>query len=358
MLKDLFINAAILIAVISFGNALLREKMYSSARLFGKILTGLLFGSLGCALMIFSVRVAPDIIIDFRTIPILIMALYSSQISTITSSLTIGLFRILYFGLSQSSLIAFAIVLLVGVGCLLISKLMQKMRLKWIFAVFLTCAISSVGFFLIMESSHLLLSILVWFVLGLSVSSLAVYHLLSFHSRVNRTFSKAKEEAQKDFLTGLYNTRYGDGSLRTHSKTAQETQSDLSVLFLDIDSFKSINDNYGHLAGDTVLKSIAAVLTKECRSADVICRRGGDEFSVILFDCGLSKAKAVAERIRASINRSDMMLDSGTSIAVSVSIGISSYPATTQDGEKLIKQADEALYEAKRSGKNAIMAAL
>jgi two-component system cell cycle response regulator len=166
------------------------------------------------------------------------------------------------------------------------------------------------------------------------------------------------EMAVTDQLTGLHNRRY----LETHfsglfDESAMRAR-DLSVLMLDIDKFKLVNDTYGHDAGDEVLKEFANRVKDATRIVDVVARLGGEEIVVVLPETGLQAAAAVAERIRSHIEAQPFAIYSGTSqITVTVSIGVASRRAGDQSPAQMLKRADEALYRAKGGGRNRVIAA-
>ena len=126
------------------------------------------------------------------------------------------------------------------------------------------------------------------------------------------------------------------------------------MLFIDIDFFKKVNDIYGHLNGDRVLKEVGQILIKLSRDTDIVARKGREEFTVLLMDCGVSKALKVAERIRKTIEENIFISEQNEEIRITISIGVSSFPDTIADEEKLTEQADIALYRAKRSGRNKV----
>jgi diguanylate cyclase (GGDEF)-like protein len=126
----------------------------------------------------------------------------------------------------------------------------------------------------------------------------------------------------------------------------------LSLLFLDIDDFKIINDTLGHPQGDVVLMALAAFLERSARQADVVCRYGGEEFVVILPQTSLEPAGVLAERLRRGISQKPIPLSSGPQ-KVTVSIGMAQL-GPTMDAEALVRAADNALYQAKQAGKNRV----
>jgi diguanylate cyclase (GGDEF)-like protein len=163
-----------------------------------------------------------------------------------------------------------------------------------------------------------------------------------------------------DVLTGWNNRRYLQNRLLEELARAQRNDTSLACLLIDVDHFKSVNDNFGHLAGDFVLKEIADRVEAQVRASDVAARYGGEEFALLLPDTRARDALILAERIREAIDRGPVVLDSGQRIPVTVSIGISSVrPARSAAdlkslGEKLIAEADVQLYRAKSDGRNAV----
>ena len=180
-------------------------------------------------------------------------------------------------------------------------------------------------------------------------------------ARVNRELqlqelqSELKLLASTDPLTKLYNRRHFCKVSDHILDLAKRDKKELSVLMLDIDKFKSINDTYGHKVGDDVIIKLADKL-KECqRKSDIICRYGGEEFLVLLPETSLEGAVTAAKNIREEIEKVSIGLDLGTNLRFTVSIGVSNVYIEKEDSlESAIKRADEALYEAKKSGRNRV----
>lgn len=351
VVRDLFINACILIAAVSLSNTFLKRFLCASLTAKDCLLNGLLAGALGCVLMIFSVNITSTQIIDFRLIPIVIMALYCSPLSAIATAVVISFFRMAYFGLNTASISAVIVAMIIGVGCILISRLQIKMSRKWTYAVLLMFITVAIVWVLISDSAIFWIVMTIYFA-GIVSISFCLYHILRVLLAANTAYEKMSEEVKTDFLTGISNLRDMQKSLLQALKAAEEKGEHLSVMFVDIDNFKHINDTYGHLEGDRVLKNVAHILLSACKSTDVVSRRGGDEFTALLINCNMEKAKEVAERLRKSIEEYDHISESGIKHKITISIGLSSFPETTTDGMTLIEQADAALYRAKSLGKN------
>jgi diguanylate cyclase (GGDEF)-like protein len=157
----------------------------------------------------------------------------------------------------------------------------------------------------------------------------------------------------RDPLTGLYNRRFMEETLNRELSKVTRDSVDLSVIMLDLDNFKKLNDVYGHAVGDAVLRKTASLLMKSIRTADVACRFGGEELIIILPDCSIEDALLRAESIRASL-QSMSPTDGKQTFSVTASFGVASAKCNGSDPAILIQAADAALYKAKREGKNRV----
>lgn len=164
---------------------------------------------------------------------------------------------------------------------------------------------------------------------------------------------KLKILATIDDLTGLYNRRHFMELLRTEFERTIRYNLSLSLMIIDVDYFKKINDKYGHDVGDLALKSLGALGPKALREVDVFGRIGGEEFAVFLPETNLASAIVVAERFLKTTRETAISIESGT-IALTVSIGLSTYTKETSAFDSLIKKADMALYTAKDSGRDRV----
>lgn len=162
--------------------------------------------------------------------------------------------------------------------------------------------------------------------------------------------------AALDPLTGLYNRRFGMARLDDELTRIQRSQAPLSLLIIDLDDFKRLNDSYGHLAGDKMLVHVAGTIRELLRAGDVVMRYGGEEFIVILPGSGLEEARKVAERIRVAISQSQVQVV-GHSLSVTASLGVA---CSSDDGistaEPLLRLADSRLYAAKSGGRDRVIA--
>lgn len=173
-----------------------------------------------------------------------------------------------------------------------------------------------------------------------------------------RTFNKAvssmKTASERDYLTGLYNRRYFNQHMDRELAQADETQSPLSVLMIDIDRFKDLNDRFGHPTGDKIMLGTAEVISRTVPQGVIACRYGGEEFAVILPGCAVEEAAQIAEKICLAVESTEFSVDTDEPVSVTVSIGIAEYRTACLETTELVDAADVALYYAKRLGRNCV----
>jgi diguanylate cyclase (GGDEF)-like protein len=168
------------------------------------------------------------------------------------------------------------------------------------------------------------------------------------HSAATR-LTRMEIDAVMDSLTGLHNHRYLHERVSEELGLAAAKGSELSILFVDVDRFKSVNDQFGHSAGDEILRTVAQLVVSCVRRIDVAARYGGDEFAVALIGAGREEASEVAERIRTAVESARLVGPVGH---VTVSVGVATYPGHAGTKAELLEKADWAMYVAKRSGRN------
>lgn len=357
MIQDLFVNSMILISFISLSQQLLRDKgLNHSSPFYMKVLAGLATGFLGILLMLFSVNVNGNVLIDFRYIPIIIVSIACGPIATVISCITIGFFRLLYLGVSTSSIsVSIASILMGSIGFSIISILKISTKRKWIYSVLYLLTISSTVLTFLFFGSYTTINVVIIYGICNIIMSFLVYKYVQYLKHLTKIYRQFKLESSKDYLTGLNSIRKFDAFFNKLACDIDTRCEKLSLLYIDIDFFKKVNDNYGHSNGDIVLSELGQLLSKTCRCFDFVSRNGGEEFTVLLLDCASSQAIEIAERIRKTIELYTFVLLDEKEINITVSIGIASYPDTTTDVQALINQADTALYIAKRSGRNKVV---
>lgn len=182
------------------------------------------------------------------------------------------------------------------------------------------------------------------------LASSAMVNLLFELDEAHRT---VHEQSITDALTGVHNRRHFFEAAQVEFARAQRRGSPVSLLMIDGDNFKRINDIYGHLCGDQVLQQIAWACRDSVRGHDLVARLGGEEFAVLLAEAGAAEAHRVAERIRHRIAESELTY-AGQRVSFTVSIGVAVWQPTATPLEQVMNRADQALYRAKRMGKNRV----
>ncbi|HHK73776.1 MAG TPA: PleD family two-component system response regulator [Rhizobiales bacterium] len=178
-----------------------------------------------------------------------------------------------------------------------------------------------------------------------------------YTDQLRKALQDTIERAVRDGLTGLHNRRYMETHMNTLFESAINRGKDLSVLMMDIDFFKAVNDTHGHDAGDKVLVEFARRAEKGIRSNDLLCRYGGEEFVLIMPETGKDVAFQIADRMRAAIADKPFDIDGGkTLLDVTMSVGVGSIEHPQDRPEDIMKRADQALYQAKREGRNRVIA--
>ncbi|MCH6266586.1 GGDEF domain-containing protein [Neobacillus citreus] len=184
------------------------------------------------------------------------------------------------------------------------------------------------------------------------VDAAILFTVSYFVLRHNKLLKHMEKLTIVDSLTGLYNRRYFDLSMEKTIPFSQRINCPLSLIMIDIDHFKNINDKYGHLCGDEALKHIADIIKRNVRTSDAYVRFGGEEFAIILPNTDLGECKILAEHLRKDVNQSDFTYHQAH-IPISISLGISLFKGENVEG--FIEKADKALYTAKENGRNQVV---
>jgi diguanylate cyclase (GGDEF)-like protein len=180
--------------------------------------------------------------------------------------------------------------------------------------------------------------------------SILLKQLNNQHNELKKLYEQMSRHATHDSLTNLPNRKHFYDRLSETIASAKQKEQSFTVLYLDLDGFKAINDDLGHAVGDQLIERTARHLEKCVRKADMVARVGGDEFIVILRDIAPSDVATVAEKIIESLAKPFMI--AGKTLSITTSIGVATYPLDGEDVNTLIHSADSAMYEAKRNGKN------
>jgi diguanylate cyclase len=352
IVKQLFANLAILVALLFLYTQIKRDpplRMNSSIK--KKLTTGVAGGLFSNILMQYSIPIGTTLI-DLRHIPIILLAYFGGAVPALVGMALVIVGRFL-IGINISSYTSGLLMIAITLFAIIIARTNLSHQIKkWSMLTFANL-LTTLLFFYLIKDPQLLLYLIpgYWFVSFLSgYVAFQVLHIL-FKSQM--MFDKYKAESTIDPLTGLNNVRKFDEVFNS-CMADLEKKKKLSLLYIDIDFFKKINDTYGHAEGDVVLKDLGLILRSCARPTDIVSRNGGEEFTVLLVDCSLDQAKKIAERIRTTVEEHAFLLNSGTEVNITVSVGLSNFPETTTIGSLVIKDADKALYEAKRTGRNRV----
>jgi diguanylate cyclase (GGDEF)-like protein len=202
----------------------------------------------------------------------------------------------------------------------------------------------------------LLLNNTAYLLIGAASSVLFAYVLENIARTAFVSQLRLEQEAQHDYLTNLVNRRYLATLAQREISRAQRFERPLSVMLVDIDHFKKVNDQYGHDTGDQVIREMGQLLAQQMRASDVVGRHGGEEFALLLPETTREEAMHLAQRLCASVAKHRFMA-SGTAVPLTISVGVAAYEGGTQDWSALLKQADAAMYSAKQQGRDRVVIA-
>lgn len=353
MIKDFFANFAILVSLL-FIYSQVSNKFPSlfKSTIKTKVLLGVLGGLLSNILMQYSIQVE-NTMMDVRHIPTILLAYYGGAIPALISMMLTVIGRFL-ISTSLSSYLAIFISLFGTLFAILISKRPYSRNVKILVIVTFNNLLFSMAFSYVISNLTLALKVIPLYWVASYLSAYLAFYVFGYIRKSQMLFDKYQTESTTDGLTGLNNVRKFDELFNCLIKDLQTNGQKLSLLFIDIDFFKKVNDTYGHSEGDVVLKELGIRLQQYTRTFDIVSRNGGEEFTVLLLDCPLNRAKEIAERIRKNVEQHPFLLNTEKEINLTISIGVACYQETTTDPTLLIDDADKALYQAKRSGRNRV----
>lgn len=355
MFSDLIINISILMSFTFIWHQLFRHKrltMNSPVKI--KVLDGLMAGILGIILMHYSISVNDITILDLRHIPVILVAFFGGFIPAMISAIVISIGRFL-IAYNFSAVVSLFMMFTIALGASIIStRTRLTPRVKWLLLLIYSQSIFSLALYIVVDNYHEVLDFALYHIFSTLVGGTLIYYFVNYIRLNSELYIKYKESSQRDSLTGLFNVRSFDYYYNSILTKTMQTKGDCSICIIDVDHFKQINDTYGHLAGDEVLKQLANLFKQLTREEDIISRNGGEEFSIILPHCNYEKAKEIAERIRKKVEEQPFYLSEDQQISLTVSVGIAAYYNELEKPYMLFQEADDALYHAKRSGRNIV----
>lgn len=322
MINDLFINVLLLISITFVGGHILKDISKDTINtIYAKILLGISGGFVGILLMIYTIKIdGTTTIIDLRNFALMIVSYVGGTIPTVVSGIIIGSYRIAYFGITKSSIAVVLQMMLYPICFYIIDKKIKSDWKKWFFKTLsMLTILLSVLTYLLKNVENVQVVLLKFFIVNIFFSILE-YTLISYVKTSNELYRIYKKDSTKDFLTNLNNVRKFDSLLNDAIKNAKEKGGKISLLMIDIDFFKKVNDTYGHAEGDIVLRELGKILLKNCSSFDIVSRNGGEEFTILLLDYPKIQALQIAERVRSSVENYPFVLSNETEINITVSI--------------------------------------
>jgi diguanylate cyclase len=352
--KELISNLAILMACLFLYTHFTKSSvLYNTVSLRLKLFMGIMAGLLSNLLMQYSMEFG-ETMVDLRHIPVLLTAYYGGVIpALITMGLIIsGRFLI---SVSVSSVTAMLLIAAVTISALLVNKLPTRKSRITAMLTSSNIIFTVVILYLLQDVQTLLFLVPLFWGISYLAGAVAFYTIESTRE-MQILVKRYREDSLTDSLTGLHNVRQFDEKYNFLTNEAEKNKENLSLLYIDIDYFKNINDTFGHKEGDVVLQQLGTLIQHNVREKDIVSRNGGEEFTVMLPDTTLEEAYTTAERVRAAVEKNSFELETGKTIHITVSIGAASHPETSQAHE-LIAEADKALYAAKSSGRNQVVTA-
>ncbi|MET3575745.1 GGDEF domain-containing protein [Bhargavaea ullalensis] len=318
------------------------------------VLIGLTAGVTATFLLAASVRLEGGVFVDARISVIVISGIFGGPVAPVIAAAVVGLVRIGMSGFAGAGLVAGLNAVFIGIAASGFfawkGSSFRTARLFFHFAVLETAVVL---IFLLPKGAGVVMNTAMF----IAYSYLSYFTVTVILRELNSHFKKLagiEKLSKTDFLTGLNNSRsFGE----IISSMLEDGTRPVSLVLFDIDRFKKVNDTYGHPVGDEVLTELAGRI-RRCAlpKGAVLSRNGGEEFSVLLPGIAEDQALSVAEKLRRAVAGNPFILDGGLSIPVTISLGVCSFPGQAEDTKQLYQRADEALYTAKQTGRNRVVA--
>lgn len=357
-MNNFFINLLLLISVIFLGGHLSKDTLSEcNSKIIMKILLGFAGGALAIGMMTYTINIDnTGTLIDLRIIALMLVYYIGGLLPSIITGIITILFRTLYYGFSESSIVAIIQIFILVISYYMISRFRFNNIRKWILMYLVSMFVLLSTYYYLLFDLDNVFTILIEYLFGSTIAAILAYYLLIYVKSSNELYRRYKNEATKDFLTGLNNTRQFDLAFNSSVLVAKEKGEKLSCLMIDIDFFKNVNDTYGHAVGDIVLRELAIILKNTCRVFDITARVGGEEFCILLINCSEARAIDIGKRICDEVKRYKFDIGNNRYIRITVSVGVATYPDTIENSEMLLKQADDSLYKAKQTGRDKVCA--
>jgi len=355
MIQELFVNACILITVIFVTSQIFRNSgisIISPIRV--RTVLGVLGGISACILIHFSINITTEVILDFRDICLILVAIFGGIFSSLITGLITAVFRLTYQGINQASIISAIIILVECIVCGIIAHIEFDIKTKCKVLLLFTLFSRSIFYIFLLGDKKNIITLIISSWISTVILALGVFYFVQYLVDNYKMLKNLKKESSLDFLTGLSNIRQFEKQFNTAILDTLETRQKLSLLIIDLDHFKRVNDTYGHAAGDVVLKGIGKLLKTSCKDHYLISRIGGEEFAIAFKTLDKKEVLSISEQIRLAVESQRFLLSNNKKINITISIGVAIYPDTVDDINNLREIADKKLYQAKWSGRNRV----
>lgn len=354
LLSMLVINISLMVSFIYILNRIKPFSLKSHSAISVKVYYSIGFVILSVLSMNFNYN-DHGAMIDFIYIPIMVAGFFGGTITGVVTSLLVAIVRLNMqpaTGAINSALSA----VLIGVISGLFTNYQYRKNIYLLIPALPGTFVILISHLILNFNRRMNVTVKFHVLLGILYPLAFVFMVLMFNDliKINKQRKLLEQEATMDGMTGLYNFRFFDNSLKQILASAVKRSKMLSVAIIDIDYFKKINDTFGHLAGDEVLRQLGQVIRHSLRPFDIAARYGGEEFAAILPDCDAVNAIVVGERIRCNIENKVFNFE-GHKLKITVSVGVTTFPEYAQNDDELIKQSDKALYSAKTTGRNKVV---
>ncbi|MFF1991663.1 GGDEF domain-containing protein [Bacillus mycoides] len=350
MFRDLFVNMTIILSFIFVGGQLLRDKpLKEGFAVWQKCVVGIFTGILGVLLMHFGVHIE-DSLLDLRYLAVILAVIIGGPIASSITVAIILITRLLFTDYSLASELACYTIIVTGIGIVFIWRMKISIFTKWIWLNVYSLSILILPLSILFKD----VSVVVLYFVCSIVAGYITFVSASYVLQSNELFQTMRHYATIDALTNLGNVRQFDLEMNRHIGNKHMKNDSLCLLLIDIDHFKYVNDTYGHPAGDEVLKQVGRILLENAPFSNLVFRKGGEEFALLLPKKRLAYGTRIGEQIRLAVEKYSFQLQNGEKIKITVSVGISEYEKSP---EQFIQSADDALYYSKRNGRNKVSTA-
>ncbi|MBH0228909.1 diguanylate cyclase [Halobacillus yeomjeoni] len=355
MVQEMFFNLTIMVSFMfimiqTFHSTKLKNK----PPIYCKVYLGAVSGILSVILIHFSIYVGEDGMFDLRHIPLMISAIYGGWVSTLITGICSIAARFSY-GMDTPSMMNFLGVIAFSMVYLTLSTRKWNVYKKTTAMLLTTNIIFTLSTNKIISSQSIHLELNTYYWMVTFIGGFVAVSIFESIKKKEKAFAVFQTQAFKDPLTGLNNVRGFQHEVECVEKNGLGRKPFFSLLMIDIDHFKKVNDTYGHQTGDELLIQLSKLLLKNCHPNAIISRNGGEEFTVVVANLTHDSVSKMAEKLRREVEAHLFYTKEQEKIHCTISIGVATYKNSQKNVMTLYQMADGALYEAKKAGRNQVV---